>query len=126
MVYNERETRHEHVIECAKQMMTAARTAPKAKGVDIIEVTMVTDDDIVALSNALHQIGEKMERGGLMRDADNILSAEAVILIGSREEAMGLNCAYCGAATCGERPAGVPCAMTVPPPSPPSGPMSMM
>lgn len=111
MVYNERDVRHEHVIECAKQMMTAARTAPKAKGVDIIEVMMITDDDIVALSNALHQIGENMGRGGLMRDADNILSADAVVLIGTREEAMALNCAYCGSATCGERPEGVPCAM---------------
>ena len=46
-----------------------------------------------------------------MRDADNILSAEAVILIGSREEAMCLNCGYCGFPTCGERPEGVPCAM---------------
>ena len=111
MVYNERDERHQHVIECAKQMMTAARTAPKAKGVDIIEITMITDDDIVALSNALHQIGENMGRGGLMRDADNILSAEAVLLIGSREEAMCLNCGYCGFPTCGERTEGVPCAM---------------
>ncbi len=111
MVYNERDERHLHVIECAKQMMTAARTAPKAKGVDIIEISMITDDDIVALSNALHQIGENMGRGGLMRDADNILSAEAVLLIGSREEAMCLNCGYCGFPTCGERTEGVPCAM---------------
>jgi hypothetical protein len=35
MILNERDARHEHVIECAKQMMTAARTAPKAKGVRI-------------------------------------------------------------------------------------------
>lgn len=111
MVYNERDERHLHVIECAKQMMTAARTAPKAKGVDIIEISMITDDDIVALSNALHHIGENMGRGGLMRDADNILSAEAVLLIGSREEAMCLNCGYCGFPTCGERTEGVPCAM---------------
>jgi uncharacterized ferredoxin-like protein len=29
MILNERDARHEHVIECAKQMMTAARTAPQ-------------------------------------------------------------------------------------------------
>ena len=111
MVINERDMRHEHVIECAKQMMTAARTAPKAKGVDIIEVMMVTDDDIVALSNALHQIGENLGRGGLMRDAGNLLEADAVVLIASRKEAKCLKCGYCGFPTCGERPAGVPCAM---------------
>jgi uncharacterized ferredoxin-like protein len=111
MVLNERELRNEHVIECAKQMMTAARTAPKAKGVDIIEVMLVTGDDIIALSDALHKMGEEMGRGGLMRDADNLHSAEAVVLIGSREEAMCLNCGYCGFPTCGERTQGVPCAM---------------
>ncbi|MBO5264072.1 MAG: ferredoxin [Bacteroidaceae bacterium] len=111
MIYDEREIRHKHVIDAAMQMMTAARTAPKAKGVDIIEVALVTDDDIVALSNGLRQIGEKLNRGGLLRDADNILSAEAIVLIGSREEPMMLNCAYCGCPTCDSRPAGVPCAM---------------
>ena len=68
--------------------------ALKAKGVDIIEISMITDEDITALSNALHKMGEDMGRGGLMRDADNIMSAEAVLLIGSREEAMCLNCGY--------------------------------
>ena len=33
-------------------MMTAARTAPKGKGIDIIEVAMVTDEDIKRLSKA--------------------------------------------------------------------------
>ncbi|MBQ2452435.1 MAG: ferredoxin [Bacteroidales bacterium] len=111
MIYDEREARTEHVIECAKQMMTAARTAPKAKGVDIIEIKMLTGEDIATLSTALHKIGEDMGRGGLMRDADNMLSAEAVLLIGSREEAMCLNCGYCGFPTCGDRTEGVPCAM---------------
>lgn len=111
MIYNERETRHKHVIDAAMQMMTAARTAPKAKGVDIIEVALVTDEDIKTLSDELYSIGEKLGRGGLLRDAGNILSAEAIVLVGSREEAMGLNCAYCGCPTCDSRPAGIPCAM---------------
>lgn len=111
MIYNERETRHQQVIEAARAMMTAARTAPKAKGCDIIEISMVTEDDIYALSNALQQIGEERQRAGMIRDAQNILAAEAIILIGSREQAMGLNCAYCGYPTCDARPEGVPCSM---------------
>lgn len=35
MIQNERDIRHEHVLDVARQMMTAARTAPKGKGVDI-------------------------------------------------------------------------------------------
>lgn len=111
MILNERETRHSHVIEAAKQMMTAARTAPKAKGCDILEIVLVVEDDIHALSNALHQLGEQRQRPGMIRDAENILAAEAVLLIGSRELAMGLNCGYCGYATCDTRNKGVPCAM---------------
>ena len=46
MIQNEREIRHEYVLQAVRQMMTAARTAPKGKGIDIIEVAMVTDEDI--------------------------------------------------------------------------------
>ena len=35
MILNERDSRHEHLLAAARQIMTAARTAPKAKGVDI-------------------------------------------------------------------------------------------
>lgn len=111
MRYNERDTRHNHVIEAAKQMMTAARTAPKAKGCDIIEIIMLIEDDINALSNALREIGEQRQRPGMIRDAENILSAEAILLIGSKELPMGLNCGYCGAVTCDARYEGVPCTM---------------
>lgn len=111
MIYNERDIRHSHVIEAAKQMMTAARTAPKAKGCDIIEVMLVTEEDIQVLSEALNSIGEQRQRPGMIRDAQNILSAEAILLIGSKELPMGLNCGYCGSATCDARGEGVPCAM---------------
>ena len=42
MIQNERDCRHEHVLGVARQMMTAARTAPKGKGVDVIEAALVT------------------------------------------------------------------------------------
>ena len=43
-----------------------------------------------------------------LRDADNILSAECVVLIGTREQTQGLNCGHCGFATCAGRTDGVP------------------
>ena len=46
-----------------------------------------------------------------LRDADNILSAECVVLIGTREQAQGLNCGHCGFATCAGRTEDVPCAL---------------
>ena len=109
MIINERESRHEQVLNVARQMMTAARTAPKGKGVDIIEVALVTDEDIKKLSEQLISLSEEKGMKFFLRDADNILSAECVLLIGTRELAQGLNCGHCGFPTCAERSLGVPC-----------------
>lgn len=53
MIINERETRKEYMLEAAKQIMLAARTAPKGKGVDIIEIITLSDEDIDAVSEEL-------------------------------------------------------------------------
>ena len=109
MIIKDRESRHEQVLNVARQMMTAARTAPKGKGVDIIEVALVTDEDIKKLSEQLISLSEEQGMKFFLRDADNILSAECVLLIGTRELAQGLNCGHCGFPTCAERSTGVPC-----------------
>ena len=109
MIQTERDSRHEHVLYIGRQMMTAARTAPKGKGIDIVEVALVTGDDLKTLSNRMIALAEEQGMKFFLRDADNILSAECVVLIGTREQAQGLNCGHCGYALCGDRPAGVPC-----------------
>ena len=91
--------------------MTAARTAPKGKGIDIIEIAMLTDEDIVAVSDELKRMHEETGMGFLMRDAENILSAEAMLIIGTRQQVQGLNCGHCGFPTCGSKPTAVPCAI---------------
>ena len=53
MILNERNIRHEHAIEVAKQMMTAARTAPKGKGIDIIEIVLIEGEHLKTLSNKM-------------------------------------------------------------------------
>ena len=111
MILNERETRHEQVLRIAQQMMVAARTAPKGKGVDVIEIAIITDDDIQRLSDEMIAIHAENGFKFFLRDADNIQSAECILLIGTREHAHGLNCGHCGYATCTERPVGVPCAI---------------
>ena len=111
MIQNERELRHEQVLRIAMQMMTAARTAPKGKGIDIIEVALVTGEDLKVLSDRMVALAEEQGMKFFLRDADNILSAECVVLIGTREQPQGLNCGHCGYAVCGHRPEGVPCAL---------------
>ena len=111
MIINEREVRHEQVMQIARQMMTAARTAPKGKGVDVIEIALVEGDDIRRLSEEMIAIQEENGFKFFLRDADNILNAECILLIGTREHAHGLNCGHCGYSNCTDRPNGVPCAI---------------
>ncbi|MDR1667738.1 MAG: DUF2148 domain-containing protein [Bacteroidales bacterium] len=112
MILNERTTRHERVMESVKQMMTAARTAPKGKGMDIIEISAVEGDEIRILSDKTRQLGEENGWAFFARDADNLLSAEAVVLIGTRPQTHALNCSHCGFPVCAEKPASIPCAVS--------------
>lgn len=111
MIQNERDIRHEHILNVARQMMTAARTAPKGKGIDIIEVALVTGEDIKILSDKMIAMVEEHGMKFFFRDADNILSAECIVLIGTREQAQGLNCGHCGYTTCVARAEEIPCAL---------------
>ena len=109
MIKNERETRHQRVMVAAGQMMTAARTAPKGKGIDIIEIAVVEGKDIEILSNKTREIGLQRDYKFFLRDAENILSAEAVLLIGTRLQEMTLNCSHCGFPDCDDKPLMFPC-----------------
>ena len=111
MIQNERETRHQRVMTAVGQMMTAARTAPKGKGVDIIEIAAVEGSDIQTLSDKTRELGIQKGWKFFERDAENILSAEAVVLVGTRRKEQALNCGHCGFPTCGNKPQPVPCAI---------------
>lgn len=111
MVINERDSRHGQVLAAARQMMTAARTAPKAKGVDIIEIALIDGDDLTRLSSEMAAMVEEHGMKFFLRDAENVLQSECVILIGTRQLTQGLNCVHCGYATCAEKPCNVPCAI---------------
>lgn len=111
MILDERQARQQLVEEAARQIMIAARTAPKGKGVDVIEVCMLTGEEICQLSDEMRRIGWQTDLKFFLRDADNILLAEAVVLVGTRDHCQGLNCLRCGFARCADRPQGVPCAI---------------
>ncbi|KAA6345099.1 hypothetical protein EZS27_007291 [termite gut metagenome] len=113
MILNERDCRHEHVLNVGKQMMTAARTAPKGKGVDIIETALITGEEIKLLSETLLIMSEENGLKFFLRDADSVLNAECIILIGTYEQEQGLNCGHCGYMACNQRTKGVPCAINV-------------
>jgi uncharacterized ferredoxin-like protein len=103
MLINERDTRTERLLQVANEMMTAARTAPKGKGFDIIEVMLATGETIQQLSDAMLKYSEKTGLKFITRDALNILHAEAIVLIGTKQQLHNLNCGYCGFESCAEK-----------------------
>jgi len=111
MIQNERNTRHQRVMGAVGQMMTAARTAPKGKGIDILEIFAVEGNDLQTLSAKMREMGEQNGRKFFFRDADNVLLAEAVLLVGTRQQKQTLDCSYCGFPTCSNKPDEVPCAI---------------
>lgn len=116
MIINERDSRKEYMLSVAKQIMTAARTAPKGKGVDIIEIAAVSGaEEIRKLSELTYAKGEETGLKFMFRDSENILQAEVIVLIGSRTQVQSLNCGYCGVPTCAEKlkHEAMPCAINM-------------
>lgn len=112
MILNQRVDRDSHVINVARHMMNAARTAPKGKGIDVVEIALVEgEEDLKRLSAKMVEIAEQTGMKFFLRDAENVCQGQCVVLIGTRQELMGLNCAHCGYATCAAKPSAVPCAL---------------
>jgi uncharacterized ferredoxin-like protein len=113
MLINERSTRTERLLHVANEMMTAARTAPKGKGFDIIEVLLVSGETIQQLSAAMLDYSEKTGLKFITRDAQNILHSDAIILIGTKQQIHNLNCGYCGFESCDAKRKypNVPCSL---------------
>lgn len=111
MLISERENREERVLAAVNAMATAARTAPKGKGIDVIEIAIATGDTIKTISDMMLRLSEETGMHFLIRDAENILQGDALLLIGTQQQVQGLNCAYCGFPTCEEKPCAVPCAI---------------
>ncbi len=90
------------LLSAAEKMCLAARTAPKAKGIDKIVTGIVTSDEKEALAKEMLRLFDETGMPFYKRDAQNITDSEAVVLIGTTGGAKGLNCSYCGYADCKE------------------------
>jgi len=93
----------EGVIMVASLMAVAARTAPKGKGMDTIEICVVTGDKLQELSFAMKEAGKALKLSFFYRDSKNVAASDACLLIGARGfEPVGINCGGCGYPTCSE------------------------
>lgn len=112
ILIKEEEFKEKNLEEVAERMCLAARTAPKARGMDLLEIAVLKGDTIGKLSQKMKEIGERESHNTFLRDAENIKSASVIVLIGTKIKAIGLKyCAFCGWPNCAEaEKAGAICA----------------
>lgn len=73
-------------IRAAAEMMAiSARTAPKARGEDFIEIDLLMDDRLGSLANAMIGHGEKEDDQMWVRDGKCVQASAGVLLIGTRD-----------------------------------------
>ena len=104
MIYNSEEMEMRAALEAAARVCAAARTAPKACGIDRIHTLTLTDADKDAVAREMERLGGEMGADFFLRDAGNMRAAKVLVLIGIVEAQRGLNgiCGYCHHANCGE------------------------
>ncbi len=103
MVYQCETLQTEAIIQTIQAMTLAARTAPKARGIDEILTMAVDGEEKEQLAREMQEIGEEKQITSFVRDAKNVRSAQAVLLIGVRNKTRGVqNCGNCGYKDCTE------------------------
>lgn len=102
--------------QVAQLMCLAARTAPKAKGVDQVDTLILKEPaDIAKLTAGMRAIAEKNPAWAFFdRDANCLEKADGpVVIIGTKKGNLGMNCGFCGFPTCADLvKAGGACAVT--------------
>lgn len=104
-ILRENELKKARVIAIAEEMILAARTAPKAKGRDTVELLIVEGLQLEELACTMEKIAIEFKSQIFSRDAKNIRIAEAIVLVGTRIQTLGLNevCQLCGFKNCEEK-----------------------
>ena len=91
MIYNERDLREAQALDIAQKMLVAARTAPKGKGIDVLECAVVNGDEKEALAVAMETIGKERGHAFFLRDAGCVRACQCVVLVGTRPKVQSLN-----------------------------------
>ncbi|MCX5782856.1 MAG: DUF2148 domain-containing protein [Elusimicrobia bacterium] len=117
MAVTEQKIREQSVLEVARKMMICARTAPKGRGVDNLEISLLSGDELKKLAGKLKALAKKTGMAFFERDANCVLASECVVLLGTKISPLGLaagprKCGLCGFDNCAEKLKfkNVPCA----------------
>lgn len=93
------------VVAAAFQIANAARTAPKARGVDNLIIAVAYGEELELIAQKMVSLFEE-GRGSASfeRDANNLRASQALVLIGTKVKSMGLKlCGLCGFGDCAHK-----------------------
>ncbi|MDR1753349.1 MAG: DUF2148 domain-containing protein [Eubacterium sp.] len=117
MLINSKTAEESAILNLAYDVCAAARTAPKACGIDHLETAILAGNDKDRLTAEMRKIGEALGDSGkfFCRDAGNAEASAAVVLVGAKYETRGLGerCKLCGFENCAAcEKAGAACVFT--------------
>jgi uncharacterized ferredoxin-like protein len=85
------------LLEVARRICIAARTAPKGKGTDNLVTMVLTGSEKDEIAREMQRIGEETGVAFFVRDANCLRSAGALVLLGTKFNTLGVaNCGFCG------------------------------
>lgn len=103
MIMSSQEIEERAVLQAADLMCVAARTAPKARGVDNLVTLIVNGREKDQLAAEMRRIAREAGMQFFERDANCIDKAPVVVILGQKVKPLGVSpCGYCGYADCGE------------------------
>lgn len=101
MIVKNPEKSEEVLLKLAEAICLAARTAPKAKGIDNLTTMVISGKEKDLVADKMDEIAKKYEHQGFTRDAKNVRQAKALILIGTKLAPIDLRlCGLCGNVNC--------------------------
>lgn len=102
MLLNEKDFKNEGTKIAAFLMAESARTAPKSKGEDVVEILYVDREEMEKIAAKMEEMAEEGDKD-FIRDAESVKKSQAVLLLGAKGDvAVGVNCQACGFDSCSE------------------------
>jgi uncharacterized ferredoxin-like protein len=93
----EEDIRNEAVRIAAYLMSVSARTAPKSKGEDDVEIIFVDGEEKERIAEKMMELGKSEKNRGFIRDGESLKKASGILLIGvNGGKPLKLNCGACG------------------------------
>jgi len=115
MIYQSEEIEKAALFDVAKLMAAAARTAPKAKGVDTILTLIVDGEEKDAVAAEMTRLAGGDNHSPFGRDAKNVEASGCLVLLAVVDKPVGIAiCSICGFENCAAaEAAGSPCAFNI-------------